>query len=330
MSRVLISGGAGFIGVHLARKLVAEGHRVDLLDNFARGARDSELKALEAQPAVALIARDLLRPTALSDLDRDYDLIFHLAAIVGVEAVVGAPYDVLSRNMEMLTRLLGFAGEQKALHRFIFASTSEVYAGSLGLPDFALPTPESVPIVLPGLDQPRTSYLLSKLYGEALCLHAGLPVTIVRPHNIYGPRMGWSHVIPQLLERMRQSEAGARLSVFSPTHTRAFCHVSDAVEMMIRLALGEVARDGTFNIGNQSAEITMWSLAEQILSLTGRTLELEAGPDTPGSPARRCPDMTKTLAATRFEPKVSLADGLAETATWYQTNQRPLVGVAAE
>ena len=330
MSRVLITGGAGFIGVHLARKLIAEDHRVDLIDNFARGTKDAELEALADHPAVSLITRDLLRPTALSDLDRDYDLIFHLAAIVGVKAVSEAPFEVLTRNMEMLSRLLAFAGEQKALHRLAFTSTSEVYAGSLALPDFALPTPERVPIVLPDLGQPRTSYLLSKLYGEAMCRHSGLPVTILRPHNIYGPRMGWSHVIPELLERARRAKRNEPLVVYSPEHTRAFCHVADAVEMMIRLALGEVACGDTFNIGNQSEEIAMLALAERIVSLTGRSLELEAGPVTTGSPPRRCPDMAKTIAATRFEPRVALDDGLEETADWYRANERPLVGVAAE
>ncbi len=330
MTRVLITGGAGFIGAHLARKLAAEDNRVDLIDNFARGTRDSDLAALEDHPAVTLIARDLLRPNALSDLDRDYDLIFHLAAIVGVEAVVGAPFEVLSRNMEMLTSLLSFAGEQRELHRFVFASTSEVYAGSLDLPDFEVPTAETAPILLPDLDQPRSSYLLSKIYGEALCGHSGLPVTILRPHNIYGPRMGWSHVIPQLLERARQTAEGRRLTIYSPAHTRSFCHVSDAVELMIRLAFGEVARGGTFNVGNQSEEITMWDLAERIVSVLGREIALEPGPDTPGSPPRRCPDMSKTIEATRFVPHIRLVDGVKESAGWYLANQRSFIGVAAE
>ncbi len=327
MSRVLITGGAGFIGLHLARKLLDEDLRVDLVDDFSRGRRDAELEALNRHDRVTLIARDLTRDDSLADLDRNYEMIFHLAAIVGVERVVEAPYEVLTRNMEMLSRLLDFARDQAHLHRFLFASTSEVYAGSQDLPGFTVPTLESVPIKLPDLGEPRASYLLSKLYGEALCRHSGVPVTILRPHNIYGSRMGRAHVIPQLLERARRGSGGEDLEVYSPGHTRAFCHVSDAVEMMARLAFGQLAAGGTFNIGNQTEEIAMRELARRILALCGRTGGIEEGPDTPGSPARRCPDMAKTRAATQFEPLVALEDGLRETAQWYRASDA--VGVAA-
>ncbi len=197
MSKALITGGGGFIGSHLARRLAGSGYHVDLLDNLSRGARDADLESLLERPEARLLERDLLEPAALDDLDTDYELIFHLAAIVGVANVLGAPYRVLRENVDLVSQLLDFAARQPRLERFVFASTSEVYAGTLRLSMLPIPTPEDVPIALPELKEARTSYLLSKLYGEALSLQSGLPVTVIRPHNVYGPRKGLSHVIPE-------------------------------------------------------------------------------------------------------------------------------------
>jgi len=329
VTRVLITGGAGFIGLHLARRLLDEGITVDLLDDFSRGRRDRDLEAVLARPGVDVLACDLLQPEALTGLDRDYQMIFHLAAIVGVENVVRAPYRVLDGNVRMLSALLGFASRQPALHRFLFASTSEVYAGGAGEAGFVVPTPETVALRLPDMAQPRSSYLLSKIYGEALCAHAGLPVTVVRPHNVYGPRMGMAHVIPQLLRRIWEAPEEGSLEIHSPDHTRAFCYVDDATEVMIRLAFGEAGLGGTFNVGNQSEELPVRELARRLLALAGRRLALIDGPETAGSPRRRCPDMAVTRAATCFTPAVSLAEGLERTHGWYLANREQGREVAA-
>ena len=100
----------------------------------------------------------------------------------------------------MLRNIITFGKRQENLERLIFTSTSEVYAGTLKYFSLKIPTPENTPLALTELSENRTSYMLSKIYGEALCLHSGLPVTIVRPHNFYGPRMGLSHVIPELFK----------------------------------------------------------------------------------------------------------------------------------
>ncbi len=316
--RVLITGGAGFIGLHLARRLLADGAQVDLVDDFSRGRRDGELAALGDDRRLVFVERDLIRPEAFAGLDRRYDQIFHLAAIVGVANVERRPFAVLRDNAEMLLRVLDFAAGQAALERLVFLSTSEVHAGSLEHLDLAVPTPEAAPVALPDLARPRSSYLLSKLYGEALCLHAGLPVTIARPYNIYGPRMGLAHVIPELMQRAAEAPEGGRLEVFSAAHCRAFCFVEDAVEMLLRLARAPGTLGGVYNLGNGGEMIAMGALARLVLETLGRELEVVAGATTPGSPARRCPDMTKTLAATGYQPRVDLRQGLARTWNWYE------------
>lgn len=316
MTRALITGGAGFIGCHLARALLSHGGGVALLDDFSRGASDEALEALRADGAT-LHDRDLLRPDAFTGLPRDFSHVFHLAAIVGVGNVLARPYAVLRDNVAMAERTLAFAQTQPRLERFVFASTSEVYAGTLHAFALPIPTPEDTPLAATDLAHPRTSYMLSKIYGEALCQQAGLPFTIVRPHNVYGPRMGMSHVVPELLAKAWAAPDGGTLEVFSPTHRRTFCYVDDAVEM-IRLAAGRPAgRGATLNVGAQEPEITMADLAGLIARTVGKSLAIVPLPATPGSPTRRCPDMARTAALTGWTARTSLADGLRATFEWY-------------
>jgi nucleoside-diphosphate-sugar epimerase len=120
------------------------------------------------------------------------------------------------------------------------------------------------------------------------------------------------------------------MTVYSTRHRRAFCYVSDAVELIARLALAEDALDGIFNVGNQGEEVAIGRLAELIVTTLGRGIAIEAGPDTPGSPARRCPDMTRTSAVTGYEARVPLPEGLRKTCNWYRERGFQPVGVAAQ
>ena len=255
MSRILITGGGGFIGAHLARALAEADHEVDLVDDLSRGQMDADLAELAERPNVSFLQKDLLAPGATDDLPSEYAQIFHLAAIVGVANVLDAPDRVLRRNIELLDVVLDLASRQSRLERLLFASTSEVYAGTLELGDLAVPTPEDSLLILPDLQRPRTSYMLSKIYGEAMVLQSGLPVTVVRPHNVYGPRMGLAHVIPELLQRAHATPDGGRLEVYSVDHRRTFCFVSDAVEMISRASEVTAGRGQVLNVGNQQPEI---------------------------------------------------------------------------
>jgi len=318
MSRVLITGGAGFLGFHLARRLAAAGGEVDLVDNLSRGVMDRDLQDLLNYPWVRFFNLDLLEAGALAGPGPEYDYIYHLAALVGVAHVLNRPFAVLKDNTLLLLNLLNLARRQQKLQRFVFASTSEVYAGTLQYFDLPAPTPEATPLAVTDLRQPRTSYMLSKIYGEAMCHSAGVPVTIIRPHNIYGPRMGLAHVIPELLQRAAATPAGGALEVFSVDHRRTFCYVDDAVELIQRAALAPAGEGETLNIGSSGPEISIGELARIILRVTGKDLTIVPRPATPGSPLRRCPDMQKTTALTGYHAQVGLEEGISRTYDWYR------------
>jgi nucleoside-diphosphate-sugar epimerase len=318
--KALVTGGAGFIGAHLARALARRGERVDLVDNFARGRLDGDLAALEASPAVRLRRLDLLDAGALRALDRDYDHVIHLAAVVGVAHVVDSPLRTLRANAAMTDHVLAWARGLPALERFLFASTSEVYAGTVGALGGPLPTPETVPLTVADVADPRAAYAISKLYGEALCQHAGVPFTIVRPHNVYGPRMGLAHVVPELLERAHRTPAGGVLEVYSPDHRRTFCFVADAVATLIGALDAPACAGETLNVGRAGPEVSIRRLAELVSETVGKPLRVRGLPATPGSPRRRCPDMGKTERLTGTRARTALEDGLRLTYEWYRAH----------
>jgi nucleoside-diphosphate-sugar epimerase len=317
--KCLITGGAGFIGAHLAKRLIDDGHEVHLVDNFSRGKNDQFIETLISDGA-KLFDVDLLEPSELDSLDSDYELIYHFAAIIGVQNVLNRPYNTLVDNVQLLANIIEFSRKNETLQRLVFTSTSEVYCGSLLHLDMPIPTPENTPLALPDLKEARTSYMLSKIYGEAMLQSSGLPFTIVRPHNIYGPRMGMSHVIPELLFKMYNSEDGASVDIASPTHTRTFCYIADAIDIIVESTLSEKCKNETINLGKQTPEITIAELAEVILEVVGKKLTISHGQVTAGSPSRRCPDMTKTKDLLDYESATDLLDGVEKTFSWYKEN----------
>lgn len=316
-TRTLVTGGAGGIGLHLVRRLVTDGHAVDVLDDFSAGARDEALSRVQAEHDVRVFEHDLtvLDPGALTA--ERYERVYHLAAQVGVARALEHPFDLLSSNVATTLTVLEVARRTGA-QRLVFASSSEVYNGSLLAGSLPLPTPENADIVMPDLAEPRSVYLLSKLCGEVLSRHGNVPWTILRYHNVYGPRMGHSHVIPQLVERALNTPEGGRLPVHSLEHRRTFCHITDAVEMTV-LAGEEPRCEGEIlNIGADGPEIRIGDLAERIVALLHLDVDVVAAPDTPGSPTRRQPDMTKTERLTGYRARVTLDEGLADTVAWYR------------
>jgi len=314
MMKTLITGGAGFIGYHLAKRLVKEKIEVVIVDNFSRGVRDPALEKLGTSKYCRILNLDLT--SSILEIEM-FDAIFHFAAIVGVQHVIKRPFEVLQYNFKLLEKLIDYARRIDSLQRFVFASTSEIYAGTLQHYDLPIPTKESVPLTLTDLREPRTSYMLSKIYGEALCLQSGLLTTIVRPHNIYGPRMGMSHVIPELLQRSWKAKDGKNLDVYSVNHKRSFCYIDDAIEMLVRMTDSASCSGQVLNLGRQSPEVSMLKVAETVLRVQQKNSSINPLPANSLSPSRRAPDMTKTRELIGFEAKIELEEGIGRTFDWY-------------
>ncbi len=318
MARILILGGAGFIGHHLATRLAGDGHALTLVDDLSRGRADAALEALRARGGVVFHQADLTQPGALDGLARDWEQVYMLAAVVGVRNVERDPSRVIRVNtLALLNVLAWLPGRGETL---FFSSTSETYAGGVSNGTVPVPTPEDVPLSVPDPAAPRWAYAASKILGEAAVLHEararGLRVVVGRFHNVYGPRMGADHVIPELSLRALRREDPFRL--YGAEQRRAFCHVTDAVEAMTRLMAAEAAWGRVVNIGNDAEETRIGDLARMILDTAGFAPTIEPVPAPAGSVERRCPDLARLRALTGFQPKMGLAAGVRDTFDWYR------------
>jgi UDP-glucuronate decarboxylase len=317
---VLLLGGAGFIGLHLSRRLLAEGHAVTIVDDFSRGREDADLDAVRAHPAATVRSADLTDPAAWAALPHGWDQIYLLAAVVGVRNVEADPARTVRVNA--LTALHAIDWIEPG-ERIFFASTSEVYAGGVDAGIVTVPTAEDVPVMVRDVTAPRFAYAISKLLGEAGFLHAakakGFAAVVGRFHNVYGPRMGADHVIPEMAMRAMAGESPFR--VWGADQYRAFCYVEDAVDAMLRLMATPEAGGQIVHIGDDTQETNITDLAKLVLRLTGADAALEPAPAPAGSVARRCPDLRRLRALTGYEPAVGLEEGVRRTISWYR--ERP-------
>jgi nucleoside-diphosphate-sugar epimerase len=205
--------------------------------------------------------------------------------------------------------------------KILFSSSSETYAGSLALmgEEFPIPTPEDIPLVIDDVANPRWSYAAGKMVSEVALncyakAHGMNNFSIIRYHNVYGPRMGFKHVIPQMLERVANKEAPFK--IYGADESRAFCYVDDAVKATQLVMESEQANGQIVHIG-KNEEITINELAEQLLKISGHNVETAVQPSFEGSVKRRCPDVSM-LAELGFEASVTLEEGLTNCFEWYQ------------
>ena len=318
MKKVLITGGAGFIGYHLANKLT---ERKDILigivDNLQRGRMDEEFKQLLSRPNVKFYEADLTNSQDLAKIDQEWDEIYHLAAIVGVKHCMSRPDQVLKTNLLSTINMIDFAKQNK-VKRFLFSSTCENYASGFDFGVVPVPTPETVPLTIGDVKNPRLSYAGSKIVGEQMVIFnapSHYQYKIIRYHNVYGPRMGYAHVIPEVVNRIRNKENPFR--VFGANQTRAFCFVSDAVDQTILAMEAPQFDNEIVHVGNSSKELKISELIKMIaakLSYSPNFIE-ETAP--PGSVNRRCPDTSKIHQKAGYSPKVKVDDGVGQTVEWY-------------
>jgi len=323
---IFITGGAGFIGYYLARYHQQRGDRVVLIDNLfkARGKVDHALETLISAPGVSYLNADLTKPLTIETSREAFDVVYHLAAINGTQLFYDIPYQVARDNLLMTLHLLDWL-ERRAVGKLVYASTSEVYAGCEQVGLLAIPTGEDTPVVFPQPTHIRFSYGTSKFMGEFLCARFGekmkVPVSVVRYHNIYGPRMGNRHVIPEFLERIKRRENPFR--IYGGTHTRAFCYVDDAVTATALVATTPQCDGGIIHVGNSKEEISIEALARLLLEQCGETVSVQECGGPGGSVARRCPNTTKLKQLTGFEAQTSLSQGLSKTCEWYLGITKP-------
>ncbi len=309
----VVSGAAGLIGFELCRELLARGERVIAVDIFNKGGRE-DLAALRTQHAnrLEIVEADLaLGNSRLSTVwSEPAKSVFHLAAIVGVRAVEEEPYRTIAVNLRSTLAMLDLTRE-RGCSAFFFASSSENYAAGVTRGFVKVPTPEDVLIGIDDPSLPRWSYAASKIAGESAVFAAarpGLFTPIVgRFHNVYGPRMPMTHVVPELLERCARKVDPFPL--WGAEQTRSFLHVNDAARAVLLLA--ERATFGVVNIGS-AVETRIADLAEACFAISGHRPSIVKHESAPrGSVSRRVPRVD-LLQGLGFEPTISLPEGLRE------------------
>ena len=327
--RILITGGAGFVGSHLADELLSRGHTVSVLDDLSTGAIDN-IRHLRHHPRFEYTIGSCHERPLVAELVDDADIVYHLAAAVGVELIVESPVRTIETNIHATEVVLNAASKKKK--PVFVASTSEVYGKSV-----ALPFREDGDLVMGATYRGRWSYACSKAIDEFLALaywkERGLPTVIGRMFNTVGPRQTgrYGMVVPNLVG---QALAGRPLTVFGDgTQSRCFCHVHDVVRGLADLMEREDLYGEIFNIGTQE-EVTITGLAEKVCEVVGSNSTITYVPyDEAYEPGfedmhRRMPDITKIRETIGWEPKRTLEQIVVDVRD-HQLAQRGIATLAA-
>lgn len=317
--RYLVTGGAGFVGSALVKALAGEGHEVVVLDNMSRG-RFSRLAGVRCE----IIAGDVNSQSDVTDAMQGCDGTAHLAYLQGTQTFYAEPRQVLETAVRGMLNVL-HACEVTGCADLLLVSSSEAYQVAT-----VVPTPEDIPLTVPDVLNPRYSYGGGKIACELMALawqRTGLldRVVIARPHNIYGPDMGWEHVIPEFCERMsrltREQPEGVIDFPIQGTgqETRSFCYISDCTDQLAKLA-DPATPGGIYHVGAMN-EITITEVAQMIAAAYEREIKVVPGTLPKGSPPRRLPDTAKITALTGL-PEVGFPAGVRRTVEWYRANER--------
>jgi len=322
MPRFLITGGAGFIGSHLAERLLALGQGVAVLDNLSTGSVEN-LAALRSNAGLEFVMDEVSNERVLAELVDASDVVFHLAATVGVQKIIDSPVETIVNNVHGTETVLNAVAKKR--RKIVVASTSEVYGKSVDLPFH-----EDGDLVLGPTSKSRWSYACSKAIDEFLALaywkEKKTPAVVARLFNTIGPRQSGQYgmVVPRFIG---QALDGRDLTVYGTgEQTRSFTYVADVVEWLIRLAGDDRAVGGIYNLGNPN-EITIADLAGRIMRLTGSASKIrsipydeayESGFEDMG---RREPDISRVVALTGYQPRVDVDEALRRTIDWFRARR---------
>ncbi|MDO9411078.1 MAG: SDR family NAD(P)-dependent oxidoreductase [Pseudolabrys sp.] len=317
-AKVLVTGGSGFIGSALVKALVKSGARVRVLDDNSRG-RPRRLTDVEND--IEFIGGDIRDAAAVDAATEGMDEVHHLAFVNGTEFFYTQPDLVLDVGVRGMINVID-ACRKHNVGNLILASSSEVYQSPP-----QVPTDESAPLSVPDVLNPRYSYGGGKLISELMAINYGRKfferVLIFRPHNVYGPDMGWEHVVPQFALRLAKLKAAQpdgplRFDIQGTgEETRSFCYVDDLVAgVMVMRDKGEHLN--IYHVGT-TEELSIADVARKVAAQAGRAIEIVPGKLQAGGTPRRCPDISK-LAALGYRPAVSLDAGLKTTLDWYWKN----------
>ena len=317
--RYLVTGGTGFIGSAITKKLVMRGEKVRVLDNDFRGSKD-RLKDIKKD--FEFIKGDIRNIRVVEKACKKVDIVLHLAFINGTEFFYTMPELVLDVGVKGIINVVD-ACIKNNIGNLVVAYSSEVYQAPP-----IVPTPETVPMVIPDPLNPRYSYAGGKIISELMAINFGRKyfkrIAIFRPHNVYGPNMGWEHVIPQFILRMKKivdKNPTQKVVEFpiqgSGRETRSFCYIDDFTEGL-ELVIDKSEHLGIYHIGTDD-EISIKELTQKIGNLFGKKIKPIPGELQKGGTPRRCPDISR-LRKLGYRPKASLDEGLKPTVSWYMQN----------
>lgn len=306
--RVLVTGGAGFLGSHLCERLLAEGHEVLCIDNYFTGARRN-IAHLLGHPRFEVLRHDVTFPLYV-----EVDAIYNLACPASPVHYQSDPVQTLKTSVHGAINVLGLAKRLGAC--VLQASTSEVYGDPAMHPQREEYWGHVNPI------GPRACYDEGKRCAETLFFdyhrQHGLPIKVMRIFNTYGPRMhpGDGRVVSNFIV---QALKGEPITVYGEgAQTRSFCYVDDLIEGMVRFMATDASVTGPINFGNPG-EFTILQLAETVIRLTGSASRIVHAPLPGDDPRQRRPDITRARAATGWEPKIGLEEGLERTIAYFRT-----------
>ena len=311
MKTCLVTGGTGFIGSALTRLLLERGFNVRVLDDNSRG---NFRRLKDVIESLDIREGDIRNADLVSKSMVGVDVVVHLAYINGTINFYERPREVLDVAIVGMQNVLE-AMRVNNVQELYLASSSEVYQ----YPD-VFPTPETVPMVVPDPFNPRYSYGLGKIVQEFMSIHADTflnRLAIFRPHNIYGPDMGFQHVIPELCAKIVAEKSNKVELKGDGSQSRSFCHISDFVRGFDLLLNAEYRRE-TFNLGTRE-EVTISHLAGVIAASLGREIEFSSSSAPSGETNRRVPDISK-IESLGFSQSITLQAGVRDYCDWYISN----------